>query len=365
MRIAHVDAETGFSGGEVQVFLLMEGLRALGHEGVLVCPPGSEAERQARRCGFEVECVRMRGDLDLSGVQGLCRVLQRSRVELVHLHTSRATWLGGIAARLSRLPAITTRRMDRRLPRGLRTRAIYRGLVRRVVGISPAVCERLRRGGVPETSIVLIQSSVDPEQLRSSRRREELREELGAGADDVVGLVLASLVHRKGIDVLLEALARQPAEPVLRLWIAGDGPERARLEQLARARGLERQVRFLGQRDDKNDLLAACDLFLMPSRAEGLGVAALEAMAMGRPVVAGRVGGLADLVLDGVTGRLVSPGDVDALASVVRSLVGAAGERDRLGAAGPARVADGFLASQMVAAYERLYSEVLAEMGSR
>ena len=361
MRIAHVDAEPGFSGGEVQVFLLMEGLRERGHAALLVCPPGSESERVARERGFEVACVSMRTDLDLPAVSALRRVFEQAQVELVHLHTSRATWLGGLAAHWAKLPALSTRRMDRPVAPSLKTRTIYGRLVRRVAGISPAVCECLRRGGVPASSIVLIRSSVDPEVLRPERGRQIVREELGAVAGDVVALTLAALVRRKGLDLLLEALAQPSGPQDLRVWIAGEGPERAALEAQAVELGLVDRVQFLGKRHDKADLLAACDLFVMPSRAEGLGVAALEAMAASRPVIASRVGGLADLVLDGRNGRLVPAEDVRALAVALRELVDDSDRRARWGAAGPERVRAGFLASQMVQAYEGLYREILEQ----
>ncbi len=359
MRIAHVDAETGFSGGEVQVFLLMEGLRERGHDNLLVCPPGSAAEREAVSRGFDVARVPMRNDLDLGAVLVLRRELARAHVDLVHLHTGRATWLGGLAARLARLPALSTRRMDRRVRPGWTTRALYGRLVSRVAAISPAVAERLRAGGVREDELVLIRSSIDPSALVSRTPREEIRRDLGAHERTVLLLTLVRLVPRKGIDVLLSAFARLGSESPM-LAIAGDGPERARLEERARALGIAGRARFLGERADKAELLAACDVFVLPSRAEGLGVAALEAMAAARPVVATRVGGLADLVLDGTTGMLVPPDDCAALATAIERMCSDAGLRERMGRAGRARLNDGFLAEQMVASYERLYGEVLA-----
>jgi glycosyltransferase involved in cell wall biosynthesis len=170
--------------------------------------------------------------------------------------------------------------------------------------------------------------------------------------------VLANLVPRKGVDVLLEALAR--LEPAPRLWIAGDGPERGALEALAKQLGLAERVHFLGRCDDTGDLLAACDVFVMPSRLEGLGVAALEAMAAGRPVVASRVGGLAGLVVHERTGLLVPSDDVASLADALRRVLDDAALRTALGAEGPRRIAEGWLAEQMVGAYEALYVELLS-----
>jgi glycosyltransferase involved in cell wall biosynthesis len=358
LRIAHVDAETGFSGGEVQVFLLMEGLAKRGHESVLLCPPGSRAEGEARTRGIPTRAVRMASDLDLGAVPVLKRELEALKPDLVHLHTARATWLGGLAAKLARIPAITTRRMDKPLRRGWRQRLVYGSLVARAVAISPAVEAALREGGVPAEKLSTISSSVDPKAFDpAAGMRLRKAHETGDGA--VVVLALASLVRRKGLDVLLEAVARI-RDLDLVLWIAGDGPERATLEAQTDRLGLAPRVRFLGRRDDAPDLVAACDVFVLPSRREGLGVAALEAMAAGKPVVASRVGGLGETVLDGLTGLLVEPEDARGLARAIEQVARDPELRQRLGAAGRARISEAYLPEQMVAAYEKLYREVLA-----
>ncbi|MCZ6597225.1 MAG: glycosyltransferase family 4 protein [Planctomycetota bacterium] len=387
LTIAHVDAETGFSGGEVQVFLLMEGLRRRGHRNLLVCPPGSRSEAEARARELETLAVPMRADLDLGSVLRIRSGLRSGGVDVVHLHSGRATWLGGLAARWAGLPAVSTRRMDRRVKRNWRTRLIYERLVMRAVAISPAVAECLRAGGVDPRRTRTIPSSVDPRALEPARGRADTRQELGVAEDEVLLLVLAALVRRKGIDVLLDALTRVhdarvlpgsggilpgsggilpgsggilPGSGGIRLVVAGEGPERAALEEQASRAGLDGRVAFLGRREDKGDLLAACDVLVLPSRREGLGVAALEAMAAARAVVATRVGGLAEVVADGRTGLLVEPGDPDALAHALERVVGDPELRASLSAAGPERVAEGYLPEQMVSSYEELYRDVIA-----
>jgi glycosyltransferase involved in cell wall biosynthesis len=361
LRIAHVTGESGFSGGEAQVFLLMEGLRTRGHENLLVCPPDSGSEREARRRGFAVECVPMRNDLSIGAAYRISVLLRRRVPALVHCHTGRANWIGGIGARWARVPALSTRRMDRRVKRGLRTRWLYRRLLQRVAAISPAVERRLLDARVAPERIRVIWSAVDPAQLEPSATRQALRARLDAAPDTPCVLVAANLVHRKGVDVLLEAFASLASGACGVLWIAGDGPERAPLEATASRLGVAEHVRFLGHRGDLPDLLEACDVFALPSRQEGLGVAALEAMARGRPVVASAVGGLAEIVVPGETGVLVPPGDAGALASALARLCGDPASARRLGAAGAARVQEYFLADRMVSAYEALYREILAE----
>ena len=361
LNLVHVTAERGFSGGEAQVFLLLEGLRKRGHTNRLICPPGSRAEEEARRRDIEVRTVPMTSDLSWAGLRGIGRALREAGPDLVHLHSGRATWLGAIAAWQASLPALTTRRMDRPVRPGWRTRFLYGRALRRAVAISEAVARCLSQGGVPDTAIRVVPSAVEPERLHPRRPRPAVRAELGAAEHEDVLLAVASLHERKGLDVLLEALAllaRDGRRPTL--WIAGEGPRRGALETLAKQRGVAGQLRILGRRGDVADLLGACDLFVMPSRREGLGVAALEAMALGRPVVASRAGGLAESVQHERTGLLVPPDDPEPLARALDRLLTDPVLRARLGAAGPERIRERFSAQAMIDGYERIYEEILA-----
>lgn len=362
----HVDSERRFSGGELQVFLLIDGLRRRGARNVIACRRDSAAAHEAAGRGIETCYAPMVNELDLGSLVALRAAIRTHGADLVHLHTGRATWLGGLAAWSAGVPAITTRRMDRAVARGWRTRLTYERLVERVVAISPAVKGRLTDGGVPASRVSVIASAVDPERLLPLRGREEVRQGLGVPVDGTVLLVLAALVRRKGVDVVLralEVLARVGLRPLL--WVAGEGAENASLEALARDAGVEGQVRFLGRRGDVPDLLGACDIVVIPSRREGLGVAALEAMAAGRPIVASAVGGLAEAVVDRRTGLLVPPDDPEALASALEEIVRDPSLRAALGAEGPRRVAESFAAEQMVESYARLYESVLGEWAKR
>jgi L-malate glycosyltransferase len=362
LTIAHVNSESSFSGGEVQVFLLMEGLRRLGHRNILYCPPGSRSQEECRRRGIDVVPVPMRNNLDLPAILTLRRSFKTSGIDIVHLHTGRATWLGGWAAYAAGFPAITTRRMDREVKRNWRTRITYDKLVQRVVAISPGVRTCLAAGGVRKEVTRLIASSVDPARLRPSADRELIREALYVDPDVIMLLCVGSFYSRKGFDVLIRAIDLLRARGLTpTVCIAGSGPEKQRLLQLVRELRCEEQVRFLGNRESVGDLFHACDVFVMPSRREGLGVACLEAMAAERPVIASRVGGLGEAVVHERTGLLVPPEDPEALAEALARVIADPALRVRLGAAGPDRVAEGFLPEQMVTAYQALYLEVLGE----
>lgn len=182
--------------------------------------------------------------------------------------------------------------------------------------ISPAITAELRALGVPEARLWEIPNGVDAQRLYpvSARRRSALRHELGV-PDVPLAIYTGRLVPEKRLDVLVAAWPEVVAGvPDACLLLVGAGQERARLAAQARQLGVADRVIFCGQRDDVTPLLQAANVFILPSAAEGLPVALLEAQACGLPCVATAVDGNIQLVQDGVNGRLVPPGDRMALA---------------------------------------------------
>ena len=167
-------------------------------------------------------------------------------------------------------------------------------------------------------------------------------------------IVVAKLFAQKGHTVLLEALASTPLRPDDAVLFVGDGPERGRLEQLAEQRGLA-AVRFLGNRPDVPQLLAASDLFVLPSLWEGLPMALLEGMASGLPVIATDVAGSRQVVVPGQSGMLVPPDDPGALASAMTHLLEDDAERDRLRRAARERVEAEFSAARQAVRHAEAY----------
>ena len=148
--------------------------------------------------------------------------------------------------------------------------------------------------------------------------------------------------------------------PEARFLVVGDGPERHALEAEAIARGVAGRIQFLGYRADVPELLADCDLFVLPSLFEGLPLSILEAMAARRAVVASDIGGNDEAVIEGETGVLVPPAEPAALAAAIRALLADAPRRQRFGAAGRARVEQEFSAEVMVRRVTSVYDELLA-----
>ncbi len=180
-----------------------------------------------------------------------------------------------------------------------------------------------------------------------------------AGPEIVIGTA-GRLVELKGIEYLLRAVATLRHEfPNLRLEIAGTGPLREKLESVASQAGLEDRVKFLGWIDDIQSVLSRWDIFVMPSLEEGFPIAALDAMAAGLPVIAARVGGVPELIEDGITGWLVPSRDIKTLVSRLRALLSDPELRASMGAAGHARIRDHFSIAQMTRKFAQLYDELL------
>ena len=163
----------------------------------------------------------------------------------------------------------------------------------------------------------------------------------------------------KRVDKVLEVFVRIRQCVNARLVMVGNGPDRAELERSIDNQGLSDVVEFLGDRHDLVSLLSAADLFLLPSAQESFGMAAMEAMACGTPVVASRVGGVPEVIKDGVTGFLCDPDDIDGMADRGVALLTDAGLHDRIGAAGSIVVHRDFCEDMIVPEYEAFYREVL------
>jgi glycosyltransferase involved in cell wall biosynthesis len=359
LKILHVDPETSFGGGERQVAGLIRRLAERGHESILAAPATSRLAAIVPASDALLRPLAIRSDVDLVAALRLRRLVAVERPHVIHFHTSRAhamsPWLPGNPAR-----AIATRRMDYPLHAGLWTNLLYNRSVTAVVAISEEVRRRLLAAGVRAERIHVIHSAVEPPAgLPGAVGRAAARQRFGIDDELAIGVV-AALERRKGHDVLFRALARlaKPGGLHVRCLVCGDGSERAALERLARDLGIASAVEFLGEQRQVADVLAALDVFVMPSRHEGLGVAILEAMAMGLPVVASAVGGIPEAVAAGRTGLLVQPEDPDALAEAISALGRDREHACRMGSAGRDRVLAEFSMSAMASRYERLYDEL-------
>jgi len=356
LKILHVDPERNWGGGEAQVFGLLSYLAAKGHRNDLLTHPEGQLFAEVASLNVGRFPMVVRNDLDLRTVPGLRRRIDDGKYDIVHLHTKRAHALYLWLSRGRPRPKyIVTRRMDYPERNNWYTRCLYNRRVDGVVAISQNILDRLVDAGVERRKIRLIHSGIDPSRFVTPDMTDET-------CHDVVTVgCLAVLEERKGIEFLLEAAGHLQSQGVRLKWlIGGNGTLRETLANKVRALGLGDSVTFLGFIARPEEFLRGIDIFVMPSLFEGLGVAVLEAMAAGKPVVASRVGGLAESVLEGQTGLLVAPRDGRALADAVAKLIADLPSARQMGQRGRQRVLENFTLRQMAAQNEAYYYELLA-----
>ena len=296
----------------------------------------------ARAAGVPADQVLDPRPLSLGVVRRLSRRIHACNAQVLHTHDYRSNMLGGVAARRrdAAVPWIATVHLHTTTSRRLRLyRALDLLLLRladRVITVSRDQRRLLLRRGIDRHRLVLVPTVVDAATcIASAGAPEAARAALQVAEGARTVTLVGRLTRQKGVDTFLDAastiLGQQPDTEFL---IVGDGPDRAALEARADASDLNGAVRFLGYRDDIPRVLAASDVVVMPSRAEGLPHLLLEALAVGRPVVATCVGGIPDVVHDEETGLLVPPADPAEVANGVLRLLTDPELAQRLGTAG-------------------------------
>ena len=334
--------------------------------------PGYPLDADFARLGVPVRHVhltrRIRPFANLCALLEVRRLLRAEPFDLVCTSCSLAGFVGRVAASLARAPAtvhILQVYASRPHQPALR-RAFYRWIERRLDRLTTryvAVSGAGKRYGVDtgimaaeRVDVIFNAAELPPPRAGA---RAELRREFGLAPDALVVGTLGRLEPQKGVEHLLRAMERiLRARPEARLVVVGDGPLRASLGALAERLGIAPAVRFVGWRTDVPEVLAALDVFCLASLWESFGIVLAEAMLAGLPVVATRVDGIPEVVADGETGFLVSPGSDAELAERVLALLGDAPRRGALGAAGRARALELFSVRRMVAEYERFFRRV-------
>lgn len=350
MRILELSTARIWGGGEVHLRALCFGLLRRGHDVTVAC------EHDGPLCRILADDGLTPVPLDKEEDPGaLARLAVAERIDLIHAHQSRGARLAVGARYLAgRSRAIMTRHalgpVDEDLPRT--------GLAR-VIAVSEAVARDCLADGFPADRVTVVPNGVDPARFRPGFPPAS-REQLGLPPKARTIVLVGRLIKDKGVLTALEALLPLIAQTELYLLILGEGEKRVKMERLVRQAELAEKVLFLGRQADVRPFLALAETVVAPGPREAFGLAILEAMAVGRPVVAVEAGGVPEVITDGVHGLLVPPDDGLGLAAAIYRLAGDPVLRRRLGEAARERALE-FTEERMVRETEAVMEEVLAQ----
>lgn len=351
MKVLQVVATMGTGGAEAIVSALVT---APATQGEHPCVASAGGWRTEPLVGAGVHLLnlpldgRRASDL-VTATARLRRWLAAERPDLVHAHNVKASAVAAAASGRSRVPVVTT---VHGLPHYRLAARILGRSSDRVVAVSGHVGTQLVSAGLRADRLDVIENAVAPLPVRN---RQRARRRLGLADDVPVVVCIARLARQKRHDLLIEAWPHVGGDALL--LVVGDGPTRPELEAAVGSAGLSSRVRLLGRRQDVDWLLAAADLAVLATDWEGLPVSLLEAMTVGVPVLASRVGGVEEAL--GAAAFLVEPGSSRALAEGINALLADASARSALAAQGGELVAARFAPDRMLAGYRRLYDALV------
>ena len=371
--VAELAGSAAYGGGERYLELLFERLDRTQYRPLLICPePGSFVGRMEAR-GVETHLVHLAPLFNPFALWRLTRLLVQQRVTILQTHGARSNFYGRIAGRLAGVPVIISTVHNSLKDYEVRPlkRWLYMYLLRLTLPLVHriiCVSDSNRRDLIEDCSAVAaktqtVYNGVDPSAFSSQPDRQTVRKELGTTQGPVL-VTIGRLADQKGHRYLLQALPRLlETWPQLCCLFVGEGELRDALHHMAIDLGVEQACRFVGVRADIADILAAADLFVLPSLSEGFPFVLLEALAMGCPIVASRVNGIPELIEEGKTGFLVPAREPQALALAIQKLLSDPAAASRMGAAGRTVVREQFTADRMVAKTTAIFDAAVQDAG--
>lgn len=375
IAIIQASDPAAFGGEEIQTIALVEGLREK-FDFILVVAGEGPFSKEARSEGIEVKVVPMREMGTSSAIIALSSFLKEKQAKIVHTLDIRSNFLGRLAAKRARVPAVVATRHEMYYSAGFdfgkKVRRFLYLLLDRLTAhfcdlfivVSRAIEQELIRWErIPPRKIKLIYNGIDLREMdrrASVLPRDEVANRLGLDESHLVVGSVGRLISEKGYETLvLAARAIVRSFPKVCFLLVGKGSDRQRLQELVEEFGLEDRFRFLGFQEEPLRFVNLFDVFVLPSIHEGFGLTVLEAMAFQKPVVATRVGGIPEIVADGESGILVPPRNPEALAEAILTLLKNRTKATEMGKCGRKIVEKSFRLEDMLQRTEKVYDKLL------
>jgi glycosyltransferase involved in cell wall biosynthesis len=382
IKVLHIHTLPIISGSGLNTFLSMKGMDRNIYKVELACAPGGRLIDLVRKNQMGVKTFKnlvqpLHPVKDILAVADLIYFLRKKRYHIVHTHNSKAGFVGRLAAKITGVPVVihTVHGFAFHDQEPVWRQSLFRNLEKfashmcdKMIFISqPLVDWALREKIIlRRDKIAKVYSGIDLERFRPATEEEKnsVREKWNIRHDDAVIGIVSKLWEGKGHEILIRAFKEVKKDiKRARLIIVGEGPLDNMLHDLVDSLGLSDSVLFTGFQMDVAAIISSFDVAVLPSYFEGMGRVLLEAMAMEKPVVASRVGGIPDLVKDNVNGLLITPGDVKGLADALKKLLNDKGLANIMGRDGRKGISDKFSADAMIRSISNIYIECLKRKG--
>ncbi len=320
MKVAHLNTEKTFRGGEQQALYLMKGLVEKGIENFLICNKGALIREKAEKFLKKENILELRinGEFDFPAIFKIRNFFKKNNIDIVHCHTSHAHTAGFLSSLFLKTKTVVSRRVDFSIYKGkikFPNKIKYSFMCDKIIAISEKIREVLLNDGISPELVSTVYSGVDVDRLKPVENTYDLRDSFKIPENAVVLLNVAALVPHKGQEFLIKSFAKVCAKyPKAFLIIAGDGKLKENPTTLRDSFRLKEKIIFAGFRTDIDKLLSLADIFVMTSVEEGLCTSILDALTLNKVVVATDAGGIPEIIKDEETGILVKKCNVDSIA---------------------------------------------------
>lgn len=362
LHLLHLDGGRTLRGGQKQVLLLLRGLQQRGHRVTLGCPPGPLREAAVAE-NIPLLPLPLRGEGDLLSAWKISRFVRAHAPDIIHAHDAHSHGLTRLSQILGmRQPLVAHRRVDFPLSPGVWSRWKYLGGVSAFIVVTQGIGNRLERLGVSPSKIAWIPSSVNLSALDEEQEQAFPEGVPEPPAGERLITCVGALEEEKGQHLLLSSAVELLKDfPALHFCFLGEGRDRQKLESLARTLGVEQHCLFAGFVQPVAPIVKRSTCVVLPTLSEGFSPAALEAMALGTPVIASATGGLTELITPGEDGLLFPPGDSEQLRAAIRRILSEPKLREELGRQAEKKVRANYTSERMVERSLALYRRVLEQ----
>jgi glycosyltransferase involved in cell wall biosynthesis len=360
LTILHTESSTGWGGQENRTLQESIGLKKLGARVIILCQPDSLLSRRAVAEGIEGRTCRMRKSYDIRSIQYILKLIKDENINLINTHSGRDSLLAGIAGRLSRKKPAIVRTRHLALP--ITSKITYSLLPHKVITVSEYVRQYLINEGISSEKVIAIPTGVDISRFNPWNVNGKLKQELGLKPDIPLIGTIAIFRKKKGHHILLDAIPlilKKVPEAVF--VFAGDGPQKENIITKIEQLGLSDKVFLLGLRKDIPNILKSIDIFVLPTLQEALGTSFIEAMAMEKPVIGTDVGGVGEIIKEGINGYLVEPDNPQALADTIIMALQDKEKLNIMGIEGRKFVEQNYTTEKMCEKMYALYSSLLKD----